>query len=196
MLPMSPITRTIIDLLKSRMNDQDSLITHAELQQATGMSLLAIRHFFYTARKRIRDDHGKWFECYRGVGYKVVLDEDLPGCAKANRRKTRNLNRESLKILAIADPAKQSAIAQRHTMLERSVAELGMMTTSQRSIAKIEQTVARTHNQPLSAEQQVELIKDALVAKATTTTPRRAEPQSAERTETQAEAIKNALSRR
>jgi hypothetical protein len=158
---MSPITQTIIDLMASRMNDEDTLITYAELEQMTDKPLLVIRHFIYTARKHIRDDHGKWFDCYRGIGFRVVPDEDLPNCGKANRSRARNLHRETIKTLAIADPTKQSAEARRHTMLERSVAELGMAATAPRSIARIEQEVARAHNQ-LSLEQQVAAIKDAL----------------------------------
>jgi hypothetical protein len=158
---ITPVTQIIIDLMAGRMSEEDSLITYSELEQATGRALSEIRPSIYTARRRILNDHSKWFGCDRRLGYRVVDDENLPECGKANRSKARNMYRDTLKILAIADPAKQSVEARRRTLLERSVAELGMAATAPRSIARIEQEVSRAHNQ-LSLEQQVAAIKDAL----------------------------------
>jgi hypothetical protein len=158
---MSPVTQIVIDLMTSRMNDENSLVTHIELEQATGRRMSEIRSHIYSARRKVRTDHGKWFHCDRLHGYRVVDDENLPECGKANRSRARNLHRETIKILGIADPTKQSAEARRRTMLECSVAELGMAATAPRSIARIEQMVSRAHNQ-LSLEQQIVAIKEAL----------------------------------
>jgi hypothetical protein len=158
---ITPVTQIIIDLMTARMNDENSLITYIELEQATGLPMSEIRSHFYSARRKVRNDHGKWFHCDRLHGYRAVDDENLPECAKVNRGKARNLHRENIKILGIADPAKQSAEARRRTMVERSVAELAMAATAPRSIARIEQMVARAHNR-LSLEQQIAAIKDAL----------------------------------
>jgi hypothetical protein len=193
--PRSPTTQAIIDLMAERLNQEDTLITYDELEKMFGKSVSALRPFIYSARNTVLNDHRKWFDCYRGVGFRVVLDEDLPECGKRHRFRTRNLNRQNIKILSTADPAKQSPEARRLTMVERSVAELGLAATSQRSIAKVTQLVTRTHNE-LTPEEQVEAIKNALVTKMAGAPARRADPQSVELTGQQVEAIKNALSRK
>jgi hypothetical protein len=192
---MSPITKAIKDLMANRLNQEDTLITYDELEKLAGKPLWAIRNFVYTARNRILDDYHKWFDCYRNVGFRVVPDEELSECGKRNRSRTRNLNRQTIKILRIADPSKQSAEARRQTMVERSVAELGLAATSHRAIAKVTQLVTQKHNE-LTPEEQVEAIKNGLVTKMAVATPRWTDPKPVEHPGQQVEAIKNALSRK
>jgi hypothetical protein len=162
--PKRPETQIVEDLLISRMNDENSLVTYIELENATGRRMSEIRSYVYSARKKVRSDHRKWFECDRNHGYRVVPDEDLPACAKVNRSKARNLTRESLKILDVANPAKQSAEARRRMLVERSIAELTMTATAPRAVARVEQMVSREHNR-LTLEQQIAAIKEDLTRK-------------------------------
>ena len=61
-LPMSPITKAIKDLMADRLNQEDTLITYDELEKLAGKPLWAIRNFVYTARNRILDDYHKWLQ--------------------------------------------------------------------------------------------------------------------------------------
>lgn len=158
---ISSTTQLILDLMTERMNGDNPLVTYLELEKLTGKTTDDLRNSVYTARRRIRQDYGKWYDNVPNIGYQVMADDDLPECGKENRGKARNLHRETLKILAIADPTKQSQQARTSTILERSIAELGMAATAPRAITKVEQMVSRSHNQ-LTLEEQVIAIKDAL----------------------------------
>jgi hypothetical protein len=157
----SATTQTCIDLFFSRLGNEDTLVTHDELEKATGKPKDVIRGSIDTARRRILHDHGKWFDCYRGIGYRVVIDEDMPDVGKRTRSRIRTATLRMSRILATADPTKQSAEAQWNTRVERSAADIILATTSQQSIAKVKQMVARTHNQ-LNLEEQAEAIRNAL----------------------------------
>lgn len=157
-------TQAIMDLMAERAHEANPLLTNREIEKITGKSMDASRGAVYTARKHFRADHGRWWANVPGVGYRILPDEELPHCGKGNRIKARNLHRESLKILAIADASKQSAEARTSTILERSIAELGMAATAPRAISKAQQMVMRSHNE-LTSEQQIEAINDALKPK-------------------------------
>lgn len=161
---ISSTTQMLLDLMVERLHTDNTLITYSEMEKLTGKSGDDIRGSIYTARDRIRKDYSKWYACVPKLGYRVVLDEEIHKCAKANRSKARNLHRETLKTLKIADPSKQSLQARTSTILERSIAELGMAATAPRAIAKVEQAVARSHNE-LNLEQQMAAIKEALTPK-------------------------------
>lgn len=154
-------TQLILSLMEERVNSTDTLVTFHEMQRLTGKSKLSIMGAINTARRHIRADHGKFYANVRNIGYRVMADEDLPSVGKSNRGRARNLHRETIKTLAIADPAKQSAQAKTRTVLERSIAELGLAATAPRAISKAEQMVSRSHNE-LTSEEQIEAIKDAL----------------------------------
>lgn len=157
-------TQVIIDLMVSRLPDKDAFVTYRELEQVTGRSLARIRGNISSACKFVLDEHGKHFRCDRGFGYRLCPDEELPDCGKERRKKARTQFRKSLKIMAVANPTKQSRGAFLRTVQERTIAELGMATTAPRTIDRAEQMVARSQNE-LTLEEQVQLIKDSLERK-------------------------------
>src|SRR5262245_55726644 len=98
---ITPTTQLILELMVERLHEANAIVTYAELEAATGRPIAKIRSSVYTARKHIRDDHGKWFGNVRGIGYRVATDEELPTCGADNRSRARNLHRSTLKILAV-----------------------------------------------------------------------------------------------
>lgn len=153
--------RMILDLMIGRLASEDSLITLREIEDLTGRTVDSVRGSIYTARKHLRRDHKRWYVNDPGIGYRLMPDESLPECGKQNRNKARNLHRETIKILAVADSSRQSQQARTRTIMERSVAELGLATTAPRAVSRLEQIVARSHNE-LTSNQQMQAIKDAL----------------------------------
>jgi hypothetical protein len=158
---IGPDAQRIFDLMVQRIDTDNPIITLQEIEALTGRPIRRVRGSVYTARKQVRRDHHRWYASDPGIGYRLVVDEILPDCGKQNRSRARNLHRETLKILAVANPANQSVIARSRTVLERSIAELGLAATAPRAVSKVEQMVARSHN-ALTSEQQMQAIKDAL----------------------------------
>lgn len=158
---IGPDAQRIIDLMVERLDSDNPLITLNEIEQMTGRSISAVRGSIYTARRHVRRDHGRWYGNDPGIGYRLVPDEQLPVCGKQNRSKARNLHRETIKILSVANPSRQTNEARSRTVLERSIAELGLAATAPRAVSKVEQMVARSHN-ALTSQQQMQAIKDAL----------------------------------
>lgn len=157
-------TQAVLDMMKERMHEEVPQITILEIERLTKKPIDDVRGSIHTARRIFRRDYGKWWANVRAIGYRIMADEDLHQCAKINRSKARNLHRETIKTLAIADPAHMSVEARTSVILERSIAELGLAATAPRAIARAQQMVSRSHNE-LTSEQQIEAIKDALKPK-------------------------------